>query len=58
MTFLTKGDLYSATGLETWANSAQQLLQMKMIDPYAAAAGAYLLLKMRQFDLMHNWRRI
>jgi hypothetical protein len=28
-----------------------------MSDPYAAAVGGYLLLKLRRFDLLHEWPR-
>ena len=33
------------------------MLEDKSIDPWAAAVGAYLLLRLRRFDLLHTWAR-
>jgi hypothetical protein len=40
-----------------WAAKAEDLLQQKMADPFAAVVGAYLLLRTRNIDLLHNWTR-
>jgi hypothetical protein len=55
--FLARGDFYAAESLAPWAEQAEEMLQSKMRDPYGAAIGAYLLLRLERFDLMHDWAR-
>ena len=55
--YLAKGDFYSAAAMVPWAEKAEGLLFDKMDDPFAAALGAYLLLRLRTFDLMHSRAR-
>jgi hypothetical protein len=57
LNYVSRGDLYSAEAMLEWADEAEQLLEGKMQDPYAAAIGAYLLLKLRHFDRLHMWTR-
>lgn len=53
--YLQRGDLYSAEAMAQWIDEAAGLLFDKMEDPYAAAVGAYLLLRLKKFDQMHDW---
>lgn len=53
--YLERGDLYAAEAMVDWVRQAKDLLAGKVADPYAATVGAYLLLKLRQFDLLHEW---
>jgi hypothetical protein len=55
--YMNRGDLHSAAAMTDWAEKAEDLLQDKMADPFAAAAGAYLLLRLRRFDLMRSWTK-
>jgi hypothetical protein len=56
--YLSRGDFQSAATMSTWfAERAEELLEGKMHDPFAATLGAYLLLRLRRFDLMHRWAR-
>jgi hypothetical protein len=55
--YLQRGDLYSAEAMAQWIGEAAELLFDKMEDPYAAAVGAYLLLRLKKFDEMHDWAR-
>ena len=55
--YLHRGDLYSASSMTDWAEKAEDLLQQKMADPFAAVVGAYLLLRMRNIQLLHDWTR-
>jgi hypothetical protein len=55
--YISRGDLHSAAAMTPWADRAEQLLFSKMDDPFAAALGAYLLLRLRRFDLMRTWAR-
>ena len=55
--YLHRGDLYSASSMAGWAEKAEDLLQQKMADPFAAVVGAYLLLRTRNIDLLHDWTR-
>jgi hypothetical protein len=57
MGYLHRGDLHSASSMTDWAGKAEDLLKDKMEDPFAAAIGAYLLLRMRRIDLLHDWTR-
>jgi hypothetical protein len=56
-TYLYRGDLYSAQSGIDWAEKAEQLLMDKITDPFAATVGAYLLLRLRRVDLLHDWTR-
>lgn len=53
--YLHRGDLYSAASMADWAERAEDLLQDKMADPFAAVVGAYLLLRTRQIERLHDW---
>jgi len=55
--YLQRGDLYSAEAMAQWIDEAAGLLFDKMEDPYAAAVGAYLLLRLKKFNQMHDWAR-
>jgi hypothetical protein len=55
--YLQRGDLYSAEAMAEWCDEAQDMLMSKMADPYAAAVGGYLLLKLRRFAQMRDWAR-
>ena len=55
--YLHRGDLYSASSATDWAEKAEDLLSDKRRDPFAAAVGAYLLLRIRRLDLLHDWTR-
>jgi hypothetical protein len=55
--YMARGDFDSAAAMSSWADTAEQLLFGKMDDPFAATIGAYLLLRIRQFDLMRTWAR-
>lgn len=53
--FMSRGDYYSAQGMVSWVDKAESMLRGKVNDPWAAAVGAYLLLRLRRFDLMRDW---
>ena len=55
--YLNRGDMYSAEAMAEWCDEALDMLESKVGDPYAAAAGAYLLLKLRRFAQMKDWAR-
>jgi hypothetical protein len=55
--YLHRGDLHSAAAMAEWAAQARELLQEKRRNPFSAAAGAYLLLRLRDFDRMKDWAR-
>ena len=55
--YLHRGDLYSASSMAGWAEKAEDLLEEKMADPFAAVVGAYLLLRTRNIELLHDWTR-
>lgn len=57
LNYLRRGDFTAATAMEEWAGRSEELLFGKMGDPYAAAVGAYLLLKLQRFDLMRTWAK-
>jgi hypothetical protein len=40
-----------------WAEQAEDTLQSKMRDPFAAAVAGYLLLRLERYDLMHDWAK-
>lgn len=54
---LARGDYYAAQAMAPLIDSAMEMLLYKMQDPYAAAVGAYLLLRLERFELMHDWAR-
>lgn len=55
--YLGRSELMAASAMSEWAERAEFLLQSKVRDPFAAALGAYLLLKLGQFDSMHQWAK-
>lgn len=55
--YLQRGDLHAAAAMIDWAEHAEDLLEAKMSDPFAATIGAYLLLRLQRFDLLHDWTR-
>lgn len=55
--YLMRGDLHSASAMAEWAPEAKSLLMGKVRNPFGATIGAYLLLRLRRFDLMHDWPR-
>ena len=55
--YLQRGDLYSAEAVAEWCDEAQGMLQAKVEDSYAAAVGAYLLLRLRRLSKMKDWAR-
>jgi hypothetical protein len=57
LNYLAHGDITAASAMADWADEAEQLLMSKMSDPYAAAVGSYLLLKLHRFDSMRDWAR-
>jgi hypothetical protein len=54
---LARGDYYAGEAMAPLVDEAMELLVYKMQDPYAAALGAYLLLGLERFDLMHSWAK-
>ncbi|MEZ4388905.1 MAG: hypothetical protein R3D98_15275 [Candidatus Krumholzibacteriia bacterium] len=57
LNYLRRGDVTAAAAMEAWAESSHEMLMHKMSDPYAASVGAYLLLRLHRFDLLHDWPR-
>ncbi len=55
--YMARGDMRSAETMASWVDSAQGMLFEKTENPYAAAAGAYLLLRLQRFDEMHDWAK-
>jgi hypothetical protein len=55
--YLHRGDLYSAEAMAEWCDEAVSMLQTKVEDPYAAAVGAYLLLRLQRYSKMQDWGR-
>jgi hypothetical protein len=55
--YLQRGDLYSAEAMTEWIEEAEELLLYKKNDPYAATVGAYLLLRLKRFDNLHDWAK-
>lgn len=53
--YLQRGDLYSAEAMTEWIAESEELLLYKKTDPYAAAVGAYLLLRLKRFANLHDW---
>ncbi len=53
--YMARGDYYSAAAMVDWIDRAEEMLLHKTRDPNAAAVGAYLLLRLRRFDLMRDW---
>ncbi len=57
MNYLARGEIGAAGAMRGWAQQGEEMLRTKMQDPYAAAVGAYLLLRIQEFDLLHDWPR-
>jgi hypothetical protein len=55
--YVARGDINSAAAMTSWADKAEEMLYGKMDDPFAATLGAYLLLRLRKFDLMRGWAK-
>ena len=55
--YLQRGDIYSAEAMKEWIEEAEEMLLYKKNDPYAAAVGAYLLLRLKDFSHLHNWAK-
>lgn len=55
--YLARADYYAAEPMAEWADQAEEQLQAKMRDPFAAAVGAYLLLRLKRYDSMRTWAR-
>ncbi len=53
--YLQRGDLYSAEAMTEWIAESEELLLYKKADPYAAAVGAYLLLRLKRFANLRDW---
>lgn len=54
--YLSRGDLYAAEAMTEWTDHAIGMLQSKVADPYAAAVGGYLLLRLQQQPShLHSW---
>jgi hypothetical protein len=53
--YMVRGDLYSASSMSDWASKAENMLENKRRDPFAACVGAYLLLRLRRLELLHEW---
>jgi hypothetical protein len=53
--YLQRGDLYSAQAMTQWVVRAKEMLFDKMKNAYAASVGAYLLLRLRMFNHLHDW---
>jgi len=55
--YMTRGDLYSASAMADWIEEAQDLLLGKLEDPFSAAVGGYLLLRLRSLPQLRTWAR-
>lgn len=55
--YVARGDLRAAASMTSWVEQAERMLHAKGADPSAATVGAYLLLRLRRFDLMRDWAR-
>jgi hypothetical protein len=55
--YLARGDYYAAETMAPWTQQAEDLLFSKMTNPYAAAVGGYLLLRIGRYDAMRSWAR-
>lgn len=55
--YLQRGDFYSADAMRAWIDDARDMLLYKKNDPYAAAVGAYTLLRLKQFSHLHDWAK-
>src|SRR5262249_36502120 len=55
--YLARGDYYAAQTMLSWADQAEHRLMDRMADPFSATVGAYLLLRLEQYDLMRNWAK-
>jgi hypothetical protein len=57
LNYLRRGDFSAATAMEEWVERSEELLFGKFDDPYAAAVGGYLLLKLERFDVLRTWAK-
>lgn len=57
LNYLRRGDFTAAAAMDEWSDKSEELLFGKMEDPYAAAVGGYLLLKLQRYDLMRTWAK-
>jgi len=56
--YVCRGDFNSAQALAGWVRAeSEEYLLHKWKDPYAAAVGAYLLLRLKEFDRLRDWPR-
>lgn len=55
LSYLQRGDLYAAQAMAPWVERAKEMLYYKTENAYAAAVGAYLLLRLRMFSQLHDW---
>ena len=58
LAYLSEATWYSAETMAEWADEAEGLLYRKFADPYAAAVGAYLLLRLKRHDSGTQWTRV
>lgn len=57
LSYMYRGDMYAAQALAEWADEAETMVLRDDSDPYSGLVGAYLLLRLRQFDRMKAWVR-
>lgn len=57
LSYMYRGDMYAAQALAEWAEEAEAMVLRDDSDPYSGLVGAYLLLRLRQFDRMRDWVR-
>jgi hypothetical protein len=55
--YMARGDYFAAETMAAWADEGARMLKEKEGNPYAAAVGAYLLLRLGRYDLMRDWAR-
>jgi hypothetical protein len=55
LNYMKRGDLGAASAMDEWAALSGDLLFEKHRDPYSAAVGAYMLLRLGRFDLLRDW---
>lgn len=57
LNYLADGETAAAGAMRDWASHGESLLKSKMSDPYAAAVGAYLLLRLGDYAHLRDWPR-
>jgi hypothetical protein len=57
LAYMARGDLYSAMAGESWTEQAADLVMGKIQDPYSAAIGAYVLLRLGHTEKMKDWAK-